>query len=68
MRIFRSYGLDEHMMLALWLRDDLRKHDYEVWFDEERLLPALVIVAFTWAYVVGEYLHRQVKPIQIKKH
>ena len=38
--------------------------------DIERIekLFALVIVAFTWAYVVGDYLHRYVKPIQIKKH
>lgn len=38
--------------------------------DIERIekLFALVIVAFTWAYVVGDYLHRHIKPIQIKKH
>lgn len=38
--------------------------------DIERIekLFALVTVAFTWAYVVGDYLHRYVKPIQIKKH
>ena len=29
---------------------------------------ALVTVAFTWAYVVGVYLHQFVKPIEIKKH
>lgn len=29
---------------------------------------AVVMVAFTWAYVVGDYLHQYVKPIQIKKH
>jgi len=29
---------------------------------------ALVIVAFTWAYLVGDYLHRYIKPIPIKKH
>lgn len=39
MRIFISYGHDEHVGLALRLRDDLRKRGYEVWFDEERLLP-----------------------------
>ena len=33
----------------------------------EKLL-ALLIVAFTWAYLVGDYLHRYIKPIQIKKH
>jgi hypothetical protein len=38
--------------------------------DIERIekLFALVTVAFTWAYVVGDYLHRYIKPIQIKKH
>lgn len=29
---------------------------------------ALVIVAFTWAYLVGDYLHRYIKPIKVKKH
>lgn len=29
---------------------------------------ALVIVAFTWAYLVGDYLHKYIKPIPIKKH
>lgn len=29
---------------------------------------ALVLVAFTWAYLVGDYLHRHIKPIPIKKH
>jgi hypothetical protein len=38
--------------------------------DIERIekLVALVIVAFTWAYVVGDYLNRYIKPIKIKKH
>ena len=38
--------------------------------DIERIekLFALVMVAFTWAYVVGDYLHQHVKQIQIKKH
>jgi transposase len=29
---------------------------------------ALVIVAFTWAYLIGDYLHKYVKPIKVKKH
>lgn len=29
---------------------------------------ALVIVAFIWAYLVGDYLHKYVKAIPIKKH
>jgi len=29
---------------------------------------ALVIVAFTWAYLVADYLHKFIKPIPIKKH
>jgi hypothetical protein len=33
----------------------------------EKLL-ALVMVAFTWAYLVGDYLHRYINPIKIKKH
>jgi len=38
--------------------------------DIERIekLFALVMVAFTWAYVVGDYLHKYVKPIKVKKH
>jgi hypothetical protein len=39
LRIFLSYGQDEHVALALRLRDDLRERGHEVWFDEERLLP-----------------------------
>jgi hypothetical protein len=31
-------------------------------------LVALVMVAFVWAYMVGDYLHKYVKPIQVKKH
>lgn len=33
----------------------------------EKLL-ALVIVAFTWAYVLGDYLDQYIQPIKIKKH
>lgn len=29
---------------------------------------ALVTVAFAWAYLVGDYLHKYVKPIQVKRH
>ena len=38
--------------------------------DIERIekLFALVTVAFTWAYVIGDYLKKYVKTIQIKKH
>lgn len=38
--------------------------------DMERIekLFALVMVAFTWAYLVGIYLHQYIKPISIKKH
>jgi hypothetical protein len=38
--------------------------------DIERIekLFALVIVAFTWAYKVGVYLHNQMKPIKLKRH
>jgi len=38
--------------------------------DIERIekLFSLITVAFTWAYMVGDYLHRYVEPIQIKKH
>jgi hypothetical protein len=38
-RIFLSYGHDEHVSLAIHLRDDLRDRKHTVWFDEERLLP-----------------------------
>jgi hypothetical protein len=35
--------------------------------DIERIekLFALVIIAFTWAYLVGIFLHEQIKPIRI---
>ena len=33
----------------------------------EKLL-ALVLIAFTWSYLVGIYLHEQVKPIKTLKH
>ena len=36
--------------------------------DRIEKLFALVMVAFTCAYVVGDYLHRCIKPIPIKKH
>ena len=38
--------------------------------DIERIekLFALVFVAFTWAYLVGDYLHKYIKPIPTKKH
>jgi transposase len=36
--------------------------------DRIEKLFALVMVAFTWAYVVGDYLHRYIKPIPVKKH
>jgi len=38
-RLFLSYGHDEHVSLALRLRDDLRGRGHQVWFDEERLAP-----------------------------
>jgi len=36
--------------------------------DRIEKLFALVMVAFTWAYLVDDYLHRYIKPIPIKKH
>lgn len=38
--------------------------------DIERIekLVALVIVAFAWAYVVGDYLNQHIKPIKIMNH
>jgi hypothetical protein len=38
-RVFISYGHDEHVALAIRLRDDLRRRGHDVWFDEERLQP-----------------------------
>ena len=38
-RLFISYGHDEHVSLAMRLRDDLRERGHHVWFDEERLDP-----------------------------
>lgn len=36
--------------------------------DRIEKLFALVMVAFSWAYLVGDYLHKYIKPIPIKKH
>lgn len=39
MRIFISYGHDEHLELARRLKDDLKTAGHEVWFDEDCLYP-----------------------------
>ena len=36
-RIFISYGHDEHVSLAIRLRDDLKQRGHSVWFDAEHL-------------------------------
>ncbi len=38
-RLFISYGHDEHSLLAVRLKDDLKDRGHTVWFDEERLQP-----------------------------
>ena len=44
------------------------ENTYLTEIDRIEKLFALVMVAFTWAYLVGDYLHKYVKPIPIKKH
>jgi TIR domain len=39
MRIFLSYGHDEHSVLAQRLKADLEDRGHDVWFDVERLKP-----------------------------
>jgi len=39
MRLFLSYGHDEHTAFALRLKADLERRGHEVWFDAERLEP-----------------------------
>jgi hypothetical protein len=39
MRVFISYGHDEHADFALRLKEDLVERGHEVWFDVERLKP-----------------------------
>ncbi|MDP2999923.1 MAG: TIR domain-containing protein [Bryobacterales bacterium] len=39
MRIFLSYGHDEHTSFALRLKSDLERRDHKVWFDQDRLKP-----------------------------
>ncbi len=39
MRIFLSYGHDEHTAFALRLKSDLEQQGHEVWFDLDRLKP-----------------------------
>jgi WD40 repeat protein len=38
-RVFLSYGHDEHVSLVLRLREDLDVRGHQVWFDEQRLSP-----------------------------
>lgn len=39
MRLFISYGCDEHTAIAARLTRDLKKRGHEVWFDKDRLRP-----------------------------
>jgi hypothetical protein len=39
MRLFLSYGHDEHLSLALRLKASLENNGHEVWFDADRLKP-----------------------------
>jgi WD40 repeat protein len=39
MRIFLSYGHDEHTPLAQRLKSDLERRNHQVWFDQARLTP-----------------------------
>ena len=39
LRIFISYGRDEHVELSRCLKNDLRDQGHEVWFDEDCLMP-----------------------------
>src|SRR5450631_241947 len=40
MRLFLSYGHDEHLPFALRLKSDLERHNHQVRFDQARLRPA----------------------------
>lgn len=51
MRIFISYGRDEHNELACRLKEDLKARGHEVWFDEDCLRPG-----FDWEYYIEEGL------------
>jgi hypothetical protein len=39
MRLFLSYGHDEHTAFALRLKSDLERRGHELWFDQHRLKP-----------------------------
>lgn len=39
LRIFISYGRDEHIDLSRSLKDDLKGRGHDVWFDEDCLMP-----------------------------
>jgi len=39
MRIFLSYGHDEHIELAMRIKADLEARGHEVWFDRDRIMP-----------------------------
>ena len=39
MRLFLSYGHDEHTAFVLRLKSDLENRGYKVWFDQDRLKP-----------------------------
>ena len=54
MRVFLSYGHDEHAAAAVRLKNDLEARGHEVWFDLERLRPgadweAYIQEGLTWA-------------------
>lgn len=51
MRIFLSYGRDEHIELAKRLKTDLKARGHEVWFDEDCLKPG-----FDWEYYIEKGL------------
>lgn len=39
LRIFISYGHDEHAELAVRIKNDLEERGHEVWFDRDRIKP-----------------------------
>src|ERR1022692_2973876 len=47
MRLFLSYGHDEHTPFALRLKSDLERRGHEVWFDQARLIPGKFLMLLT---------------------
>jgi hypothetical protein len=59
MRIFLSYGHDEHTAFALRLKSDLERRGHQVWFDQDRLKPGADYVK-EWTILLRTFVTRRI--------